>query len=96
MKRGERFFSTPHKLHLYQRLLRLGWPHARVTSLYAGLALGSAAAALAYPAASDAVRVVLLAAVALPHVVLAVVVMRLTNDPAPARPDSLTTSRQPG
>lgn len=37
-RRGERL-STPHRLHLYQRLARSGWGHARVSVLF-GLAAG--------------------------------------------------------
>lgn len=31
--RGERWY-TPHKLHVYQRLIAHGWPHSRVLLLY--------------------------------------------------------------
>jgi UDP-N-acetylmuramyl pentapeptide phosphotransferase/UDP-N-acetylglucosamine-1-phosphate transferase len=88
--RGERFFSTAHKLHLYQRLLRLGWSHARVTLLWGGLAVGSGAAALAYPGRDDGGRALLLAAVLAVHVALAAWIMARTPlpppDPAVLRP----------
>jgi len=48
--RGERFFSTPHREHAYQRLVQRGWSHASVTALWAGLALASAVIALNWSA----------------------------------------------
>jgi UDP-N-acetylmuramyl pentapeptide phosphotransferase/UDP-N-acetylglucosamine-1-phosphate transferase len=46
--RGERFFSTPHRSHYYQRLHQMGWSHMAVTALYGGMTAGSAAVALSY------------------------------------------------
>ena len=46
--RGERFFSTPHRSHLYQRLVAIGWGHAAVTSLWAALAIVCCAIAVYY------------------------------------------------
>ncbi len=46
--RGERFFSTPHRAHAYQRLVQRGWSHLGVTALWTGLALASAAIALSW------------------------------------------------
>jgi Fuc2NAc and GlcNAc transferase len=90
MVRGERFFSTPHRLHLYQRLLSLGWSHTRVTLLWGVLALAGAAAGLAYAGAGDRVRALLLAALLAVHGALALWVMGRTPlpppDPAVLRP----------
>ena len=44
--RGERFFSTPHRGHAYQRLVQRGWSHASVTALWTGLSLACAVIAL--------------------------------------------------
>jgi UDP-N-acetylmuramyl pentapeptide phosphotransferase/UDP-N-acetylglucosamine-1-phosphate transferase len=44
--RGERWYAA-HRSHYYQRLILLGWSHAQVTALYAGLAVVAATAALA-------------------------------------------------
>jgi glycosyltransferase WbpL len=52
--RGENVMQA-HRSHLYQRLVRAGWTHARVSAVYAGLALAGwpmAALILAGPAAS--------------------------------------------
>ena len=46
--RGERFFSTPHRDHCYQRLVQGGWSHAAVTALWTGLALACSALALSW------------------------------------------------
>jgi UDP-N-acetylmuramyl pentapeptide phosphotransferase/UDP-N-acetylglucosamine-1-phosphate transferase len=48
MRRGERFFATPHRSHLYQRLVALGWSHVAVTSLWGLLAALCCAIALRY------------------------------------------------
>jgi Fuc2NAc and GlcNAc transferase len=90
MVRGERFVSTPHRLHLYQRLLSLGWSHTRVTLLWGGLALAGAAAGLAYAGAGDRVRALLLGAMLAMHAALALWVNARTPlpppDPAVLRP----------
>jgi Fuc2NAc and GlcNAc transferase len=44
--RGERWY-TPHKQHLYQRLIQRGWPHGRVLALYQGINLALVAPAIA-------------------------------------------------
>jgi UDP-N-acetylmuramyl pentapeptide phosphotransferase/UDP-N-acetylglucosamine-1-phosphate transferase len=44
--RGDRIWEA-HRDHCYQRLVRLGWGHARTLALYAGLMLGAAGSALA-------------------------------------------------
>ncbi|HWK90618.1 MAG TPA: hypothetical protein VNP72_11585, partial [Longimicrobium sp.] len=85
MWRGERFFSTPHKLHIYQRLLRLGWTHARVTLLFAALAVVCAIAALRYERLDDAGRLLVLAGITAVHAALAVIVIRRTGEPNGAR-----------
>ena len=44
--KGERFFSTPHREHAYQRLVQRGWSHASVTALWTVLSLVCAVIAL--------------------------------------------------
>lgn len=66
--RGERL-TQAHREHLYQLLLRMGWPHARVSSLYAAAALLNAAVALSGSPAA-------LATLALAHVAYAALVLR--------------------
>jgi len=53
--RGERLWEA-HREHLYQRLSRLWGGHPRVSLLYAGFALVTAALALVYPDLGDAGR----------------------------------------
>lgn len=54
--RGERFFSTPHRSHFYQRLVASGLSHVTVSLIYATLALLSSLLALVYSQLSDAQR----------------------------------------
>lgn len=56
--------TRPHRTHLYQRLVRTGSTHARVTALYAGLALLGVASALAWERASGVVQVACLCTLA--------------------------------
>jgi UDP-GlcNAc:undecaprenyl-phosphate GlcNAc-1-phosphate transferase len=67
--RGERFFSTPHRSHYYQRLQQQGWSHAAVAGLYGALAFLSATVALAldYQASTSARQAVAVAGVILCH-----------------------------
>jgi len=51
--RGERL-TEAHRDHLYQLLLRLGWPHGRVSGTYAAAALLNGAVALSGSAAAFA------------------------------------------
>jgi len=54
--KGERFFSTPHRSHFYQRLVASGQSHVTVSLIYATLALLSSLLALAYGQLTDAQR----------------------------------------
>lgn len=54
--KGERFFSTPHRSHFYQRLVASGQSHVTVSLIYATLALLSSLLALAYSELTDAQR----------------------------------------
>lgn len=49
LRRGENML-TPHRRHLYQRLVRSGLDHAEVSQLYGGLALAGAATGVAWAA----------------------------------------------
>jgi UDP-N-acetylmuramyl pentapeptide phosphotransferase/UDP-N-acetylglucosamine-1-phosphate transferase len=53
--RGEKFWMA-HRMHLYERLLLLGWSHLRVTLFYVGLALVSLVLALCYLRAGPVAR----------------------------------------
>jgi len=53
---GENVFR-PHRSHLYQRLVIAGYSHARVASIYVGLAVASAIASLGTVSDSEVVRV---------------------------------------
>ena len=56
--RGERWYAA-HRSHYYQRLVASGVSHGQVTSLYAGLAILAAAAALVGIAADPPLRITL-------------------------------------
>lgn len=73
---GERVWSA-HRSHHYQRLVLLGFSHARVLGWEIGLMALSGAAALAYRDAADMGRTVILAAVALLTAAAAAAVTRL-------------------
>ena len=66
--KGERL-TQAHREHLYQLLLRMGWPHSRVAALYAAAALLNAAVALSGSTAG-------LAALVLAHAAYAAAVLR--------------------
>lgn len=65
---GQNIFK-PHRMHVYQRLITLGFKHATVTMLYAALSLAGVAFALGWflhiPGCESALPAVLLLAVAL-------------------------------
>ena len=67
---GERFFTTRHRSHYYQRLQQQGWSHVAVAGLYGGLTLASATIALAFDGLSTGGRVVALLAILLGHAVV--------------------------
>lgn len=74
--RGEAFFSTPHRLHFYQRLLDRGWTHPGVTAVWTALAIASSCAALAYPRVPPPAAWTLVAAVLLVHAAVASSILR--------------------
>jgi len=74
--RGERWYAA-HRSHYYQRLVSRGLSHAQVTSLYAGLAILAAAAALAGLSAELPVRISLAVAAYVPMLVVVALVWRL-------------------
>lgn len=61
-----------HRSHYYQRLVRSGFSHATVTSIWAALAVVASLAAFAYIAGNDASRLGLLAGVLALHVIVAI------------------------
>jgi UDP-N-acetylmuramyl pentapeptide phosphotransferase/UDP-N-acetylglucosamine-1-phosphate transferase len=74
--RGERWYAA-HRSHYYQRLVKRGLSHAQVTSLYAGLAIQAAGAAVAGLAADPPIRVTLAILAYLPMLAVVALVWRL-------------------
>lgn len=85
MLRREPWYSA-HRSHLYQRLVGLGWSHGQVTSLYAGGALVSAAAALGCVLAQDVAVQVGLAGVGFAPMLGVLVLVRRAEAKRAARP----------
>ncbi len=73
--KGERFFSTRHRSHFYQRLEALGWPHWRVAGLWAALALGGSVVAILYDSLSMMGRIATVAALVTVHGFVAVAIV---------------------
>lgn len=69
--RREPFFSTPHRLHFYQRLVTGGWSHTGVTLTYSLLALGSSLVAVAYGTLTPELRVIAVALLVSVHLGIA-------------------------
>jgi UDP-N-acetylmuramyl pentapeptide phosphotransferase/UDP-N-acetylglucosamine-1-phosphate transferase len=69
--RGERWFATPHRSHLYQRLVQSGYSHVAVSLVYTLLAALCSALALVYRQISDSQRVLGILIVLLLHATLA-------------------------
>lgn len=69
---GENIFK-PHRSHIYQRLVKLGYSHASITSLYGLFALVGVGCALLYALSAD--RQIIVLAVATPILVFAVLVL---------------------
>jgi len=63
----ERFFSTPHRSHFYQRLQQAGWPHVAVASLYGGLSVLGGVVALVFDRLGPLDRVVAVALLVAVH-----------------------------
>jgi UDP-N-acetylmuramyl pentapeptide phosphotransferase/UDP-N-acetylglucosamine-1-phosphate transferase len=76
--RGERWYSA-HRSHYYQRLVRRGWSHGQVTSLYAGLAVVAAAAAVGGLFVDQALRESLAVLAYLPMLGVVALVWRLES-----------------
>lgn len=68
---GEKFFSTPHRSHLYQRMMRLSGSHVLVTLTWGALAAVSSAGALLAARAAPAVKFGILACVVGLHIAVA-------------------------
>jgi UDP-GlcNAc:undecaprenyl-phosphate GlcNAc-1-phosphate transferase len=77
--RGERFFSTPHRSHFYQRLVSSGFSHVTVSLVYASLALLSSLLALVYGEITDAQRISGILALILVHATVATAAVRLES-----------------
>lgn len=74
--RGERFFSTPHRSHFYQRLFQTTRSHALVTGVWACLALISTIVAIEFDAWSDVGRVTALGIIVVLHGLVAAFIIR--------------------
>lgn len=72
--RGERFFSTPHRSHFYQRLMELTGSHSAVTLTWGGLAVVSSIGGLAYVRANEGARLGIVALIIALHVAVAAAV----------------------
>jgi UDP-N-acetylmuramyl pentapeptide phosphotransferase/UDP-N-acetylglucosamine-1-phosphate transferase len=77
--RGERFFSTAHRSHFYQKLVASGLRHPTVTLIYAALALISSALSLVYGQLNDAQRALGIILLILVHVTAAAATLRLES-----------------
>lgn len=77
--RGERFFSTPHRSHFYQRMVSFGLSHATVSLIYATLALLSSLLALVYDQLTDAQRTLGVLLLILLHASLAAATLLLES-----------------
>jgi len=76
---GEKWFSTPHRSHFYQRLVASGLSHPTVSFIYAVLALISSGLALVYGQLSDAQRLLGIVALVLLHLTIAPVTSALES-----------------
>lgn len=65
--RGERFFSTSHRTHFYQRLQQQGWPHLAVAAVWGALAVCSGVVALLWDSLPPAMQLLALAALLALH-----------------------------
>jgi UDP-N-acetylmuramyl pentapeptide phosphotransferase/UDP-N-acetylglucosamine-1-phosphate transferase len=74
--RGERWYAA-HRSHYYQRLVRCGLSHGKVTGLYAALAVVAAGAALVSLYVSDPLRQLLALVAYVPMLAVAALVSRL-------------------
>ncbi len=74
--RGERFFSTPHRSHFYQRLQQQGWSHVGVATLYAGLTGVSAALSLVFERLSLTQRALAFTALVTAHILIFACIQR--------------------
>jgi UDP-N-acetylmuramyl pentapeptide phosphotransferase/UDP-N-acetylglucosamine-1-phosphate transferase len=68
--RRERIFEA-HRTHFYQRLIRLRWPHAAVSTVWFFLAVCAAAVAVACSRLDAQLRLVLVSALFIVHVTVA-------------------------
>jgi UDP-N-acetylmuramyl pentapeptide phosphotransferase/UDP-N-acetylglucosamine-1-phosphate transferase len=76
--RGERWYAA-HRSHYYQRLVQCGLSHGQVTSLYAGLAILAAGAALTGVHADPPLRLTLAVLAYVPMLAVVVLVWRLES-----------------
>jgi UDP-GlcNAc:undecaprenyl-phosphate GlcNAc-1-phosphate transferase len=73
--KGERFFSTPHRSHFYQRLAATGWTHTQTTGVWALLAVISSGVALMLGRADRALDVGLVAGLVILHIVVGLAIL---------------------
>jgi len=75
----------PHRSHLYQRLVRSGWPHARVSSLYALWCVACAGTGLFWLSASPRAQLTTVAVPAVSLVAMVFLVKHRERQPATHR-----------
>jgi UDP-N-acetylmuramyl pentapeptide phosphotransferase/UDP-N-acetylglucosamine-1-phosphate transferase len=80
--KGERWYAA-HRSHYYQRLVGCGLSHSQVTSLYAGLAVVAAGAALAVLTAAEPLRQALAVVAYAPMLAVVALVWRLERAEKP-------------
>ena len=91
--RGERWYMA-HRSHYYQRLVSCGLSHGQVTSLYAGLGVVAAAAALAVLFAMEPLREVLAVVAYAPMLGVVALVYRLEHPQQPNQGSHVVTQGQ--
>jgi UDP-N-acetylmuramyl pentapeptide phosphotransferase/UDP-N-acetylglucosamine-1-phosphate transferase len=88
--RGERWYAA-HRTHYYQRLVSSGLSHGQVTSLYAGLAVVAAGAALAGLSAAEPLRQALVLVAYAPMLAVVALVWRLERPKQPNEASTVVT-----
>ncbi len=91
--RGERWYAA-HRSHYYQRLVSRGLSHGQVTSLYAGLGIVAAAAALALLFAAEPFRELLAVVAYAPMFGVVALVYRLEHPQQPNQGSHVVTQGQ--
>jgi UDP-N-acetylmuramyl pentapeptide phosphotransferase/UDP-N-acetylglucosamine-1-phosphate transferase len=78
--RGQRWYAA-HREHFYQRLIRRGWSHLAVTSLYLGIATFMGVATIAFYGYKSIAAVTFVGLIVLPLVAIVMLVRRAETRP---------------